>query len=65
MEQDVIEQRRQNNRATFPFATQILDDLRDVFGDGVRIQWAEENGKTVGTKGPDGVQPTIEKRQAK
>lgn len=65
MAQDETEQRRQSNRATFPFATRILDDLREVFGDGVRIQWAEENGKTVGTKGPDGVQPTIEKRQAK
>ncbi len=56
---------KQENRDNFPFAAGIVDELREVFGDGVRIQWAEENGKTIGKKGPDGVRPVIEKRQAK
>jgi hypothetical protein len=59
------ESRKQKNREAFPFATQIIDELREVLGEGVRIEWAEENGQTIGKKGPDGVRPTIEKRQTK
>jgi len=56
---------KQKNRDVFPFAAAKLDELRLIFGDTTRIVWAEENGQTVGNKGPDGVRPTIEKRRDK
>ena len=39
---------RQEFRATFPQVTAVADELRRVFGDGVRIRWAIENGFSVG-----------------
>lgn len=57
--------KKQDNRANFPFAAGIVDELREVFGNDVKIEWAEENGQTIGKKGPDGVRPTIEKRRDK
>jgi hypothetical protein len=50
------------NRAQFPQTASIVDGLREVFGPGVRLEWAEENGGTIGKRGPDGVVPTIQKR---
>ena len=61
----MTEQAKQRNRDKFPYAAGILDELRGIFGEGVRIVYAEENGQTVGNKGPDGVRPNIEKRRAK
>lgn len=52
-----------DNRANFPFTASVVDALREVFGPGVRVQWASENGKTIGTLGPEGVQPTIERKR--
>jgi hypothetical protein len=52
---------KDKNRALFPFAAQIVDELREVFGDGVKVQWADENGQQIGNKGPDGVRPVIER----
>jgi hypothetical protein len=54
---------KSKNRAQFPFAARIVDELREVFGDGVTIEWAEENGQQIGKKGPDGVRPNIERKR--
>lgn len=59
------EQANQKNSDRFPFAAKVRDELREVFGPGVQVEYAEENGHVFGTKGPDGVRPVIEKRQAK
>lgn len=53
------------NRASFPFTAGVVDALREVFGPGVRVQWAEENGVTIGERGPDGVQPNLIKTRQK
>lgn len=52
---------KEKNRAAFPETASMVDELREVFGDGVTLVWAEENGRTIGNKGPDGVQPIIER----
>lgn len=49
---------RSSNRAAFPETAKLVDELRDVFGPGVKLVWAEENGRTIGEKGPDGVEAT-------
>lgn len=53
------------NRARFPFAAQIVDELREVFGDGVKVEWAEENGQQIGKRGPDGVPAVIVRKMKK
>lgn len=47
-EPDARARQRDENRRNFPHAAQRLDELREVFGPGVRLIWAVENGKTVG-----------------
>lgn len=44
------EEQRAANRAAMPETAKIVDEYRRVFGDGVRLVWAEENGKLVGQK---------------
>lgn len=58
----LTKQVKHSNRDKFPYAAGILDELRGIFGEGVRIVYAEEKGETVGNKGPDGVRPNIERR---
>jgi len=42
------------NRANFPFAAAIVDELKEVFGaDQVKLIWAEEGGREVGKKPVD------------
>ncbi len=41
---------RANNRAAFPATARIVDDLRAVFGADVAVQYAEENGRAMGTR---------------
>lgn len=36
--------------AAFPFVTAFADECRKVFGEGVRLVYAEENGRFVGRK---------------
>lgn len=43
----------------------MLDELREAGFVNARIVWAEENGKQVGKKGPDGVHPVIERKREK
>lgn len=52
------------NRAQFPFAATVVDELRAVFGEDTRVTWARENGHEIGTRGPDGVVPVLQKRKA-
>jgi len=61
----LTEQAKQNNRELFSFAAAILDELRPIFGEDTRIVYAEENGRSVGKKGPDGVPAVIVKRKTK
>jgi len=37
-------------RAAFPCVTAFADQCRKVFGNGVRLIYAEENGRSVGRK---------------
>ncbi len=41
---------RESNRAAFPLTAQIVDELREVFGPGVKLEWAEENGREIGQR---------------
>lgn len=42
------EEKREKFRAEFPLSAQSADLFRELFGDGVRLIYAEENGKTIG-----------------
>lgn len=54
---------RDSNRAAFPFAAAVIDDLRKHFGAEVKITWASENGREIGKKQEgEGVVPVIWKR---
>lgn len=46
---------RAQNRADFPFAAEKVDELRAVFGDGVKLLWASENGREIGRRGAEGI----------
>ena len=61
----ISEARKQKNRANFQFAAEMLDQMQEVFGDGCRIEYAAENGKTIGKLGPNGVRPVIERKTEK
>lgn len=50
---------RSSNRAAFPETAKLVDELRGVFGPGVKLVWAEESGLTIGEKGPAGVVATL------
>jgi hypothetical protein len=39
---------REQIRADFPGCTQIIDQFRAVFGDGVKAKYFSEGGKTMG-----------------
>lgn len=41
---------RASNRAEFPETSRIVDKFRAEFGPGVKLVYAEENGKTIGKK---------------
>lgn len=47
------ETRAAANRANFPYAAGVMDELRKQFGPGVRLVYAEENGQTLGRKPDD------------
>ena len=53
------------NRAQFPFATAVVDELRELFGEDTRVTWARESGQEIGTRGPDGVVPVFQSRKEK
>lgn len=39
-----------DNRAAFPATAAVVDNFRAIFGDGVKLIFAEEGGKTIGKK---------------
>lgn len=39
-----------DNRSAFPATALIVDEFREVFGEGVKLVYAEEGGKTIGRK---------------
>lgn len=39
---------RATNRASFPEAARVVDEFRSVFGQGAKLLWWQENGKTIG-----------------
>lgn len=39
-----------SNRAAFPQAARIVDELREVFGEGVKLEFAEEGGREIGQR---------------
>lgn len=41
---------RQANRESFPQTAKIVDEFRSVFGPGIRLLWAEEDGRTIGKR---------------
>jgi hypothetical protein len=42
------DEERSANRAAFPEAARIVDELRSVFGPGVKLLWWKENGQAIG-----------------
>ena len=42
------DKKRDDNRANFPNAAAVLDTFRKVFGDGVKLVYAEEGGREIG-----------------
>lgn len=46
------------NRASFTFASRMLDELRAAGIQTARITFAEQDGRTVGTRGAAGVPAT-------
>lgn len=55
------EEQAEKNRAMFPWAAGIVDDLRAEFGPGVKLTFVQENGHTLGKKFEGGVVPVIDK----
>jgi len=43
---------REENRARMPTVTAVVDEYRAVFGEGVRVTYASENGLTLGEPMP-------------
>lgn len=47
---DDLEARRAANRAAFPEVAKIVDEFREVFGDGVKVEGGSEGGKSFGAQ---------------
>ncbi len=47
---------REEARRLFPFAAEKADELRAVFGPGVKLMYAKENGREIGKR--------VQRRQA-
>lgn len=45
------DKKRTEMRSSMPQVAQFMDDMRSVFGQGVRCLYAEENGQVVKAKG--------------
>jgi hypothetical protein len=43
-----LSEQRSQNRERFPFAAARVDELRAVFGPGVKLLYASENGDSIG-----------------
>lgn len=47
-----------DNRAAFPETAKLVDELRASFGPDLKLMWASEGGREIGTRGPEGVPVT-------
>lgn len=41
---------KSDNRKNFPKCTAVIDALRAEFGNGIKVTYVEENGKSIGKK---------------
>ena len=41
---------RDRNRSAFPETARFVDEMREVFGTDVALEFAEENGRTLGQR---------------
>jgi hypothetical protein len=39
---------REKNRERMPLCTAFIDDMRQAFGDGIKVKYASENGIVLG-----------------
>jgi hypothetical protein len=39
---------RERNRELMPVCTAFIDEMREVFGDGIKVKYANENGIVLG-----------------
>jgi hypothetical protein len=46
------EEQARENRARMPIVTAVVDEYREVFGPGIRVTYAKENGIEIGTPMP-------------
>ncbi|PTR17483.1 hypothetical protein C8R31_101647 [Nitrosospira sp. Nsp2] len=46
-------------RAAFPECVGIADEFRDVFGPGVTLNYASENGRSIGRQTPPSPETTL------
>ena len=46
-------------RVLFPGMAKVVDEYRDVFGEGVRVLWLSENGREVGKQLPPGIPASL------
>jgi putative component of toxin-antitoxin plasmid stabilization module len=46
------EEQARENRARMPIVTAVVDEYREVFGPGIRVTYAKENGIEIGTRMP-------------
>jgi len=44
------QQKADENRRNFPLTAALLDEFRAVFGSGVKLIWARENGREIGKR---------------
>jgi hypothetical protein len=49
-------------RAAFPVCTAVADQFREVFGDGVKLSYAEENGQKIGRQLPESIYKVVPMR---
>ena len=43
-----MEEQARKNREEFPICAAMVDSVRDVFGEGIKITYMEEGGRTIG-----------------
>lgn len=51
---------REENRQGMPECAAFVDEMRAVFGEGIKVKYAEEGGQTIGQRFDEGVVPIME-----
>ena len=55
---------RDRNRELMPECAKFVADFRKIFGDGITVTFASENGITKGVKGEEGIVVQTPERKA-